>query len=447
MCLPGVTRANSALGTAEVADNNSAPREVTMSALDAMKMVGAMVDNGELDMAEQILDKMPAFGGGPLEIERWFLTARIAAYKGDFDTAIDIYRDILDAHPDLARVRFELAVCYMKTKQWYRADYQLRLAMAGNDLPDNIRQMMNYYRYVIRQNKNWNVWFNFGAAPDNNVNNATGGQECVMTPLGPLCHNLVEPESAVGFNLAFGGNYEFKLSEQWRWKTEAGIYSNTYTLHNYDDLYLYASTGPRFIWSQGDVWIAAVGSRRWYGWDGYNWSAGGRVGASYDFTRKLLGRLDFQITSNKYDVYAEYLNGETYSLNTELFYSISPNFYTVLRTGVAREWAASETYSYWTPRVSIGIGAELPWGFNLYVEPAFYWQLYDGEQWSVQDGWFKRVTERDFSQRYAVYLSNNKFDVMGFVPTVVFSYTRRDSNIWQREYDRWAVEFTMSQRF
>ena len=75
------------------------------------------------------------------------------------------------------------------------------------------------------------------------------------------------------------------------------------------------------------------------------------------------------------------------------------------------------------------------------------WQLYDGEQWSVQDGWFKRVTERDFSQRYAVYLSNNKLDVMGFVPTVVFSYTRRDSNIWQREYDRWAVEFTMSQRF
>ena len=443
LILPGVTWAD--LSSAVTHDDGTT--EITMSALDAIKLAGAMVDNGDLDDAEQILTKIPALGGGPLELERWFLLGRIAAYREDYDTAIDIFRTILDAVPNLARVRFELAVCYMKTAQWYRADYQLRLAMAGDDLSDDVRSMMNYYRYVIRQNKNWNIWFNFGAAPDNNVNNATGGQECIMTIFGPLCHNLIDPESAVGFNLSFGGDYEFKLSDNWRWKSEGGIYSNTYRLHDYDDLYLYAASGPRYIWPRGDVWAAAVASRRWYGLHGYNWSVGGRIAANYDFSRRLLGKINLQIVSNKFDNYAKYLNGETYSINTELFYSITPNIYTVARGGIAREYANSSTYSYWMPRASIGIGAELPYGFNIFAEPSFYWQLYDGEQWSVQNGTFTQITERDFTQRYALYLSNNKFDIMGFVPTVVFSYTRRDSNMWQREYDRWMIEFTMSQRF
>lgn len=427
--------------------NADGTTEITMSAVDALKIAAAMIDNGELNGAGQILTKMPELPRGPLELERWFLLGRLAAARDDFDTAIDIFRTILDAQPTLARVRFELAVCYMKTSQWYRADYQLRLAMAGDDLPENVRQMMNYYRYVVRQNKNWNVWFNFGAAPDNNVNNATGGSECIITIFGPLCRNLIEPESAVGFNLGLGGDYEFKLSDQWRWKSEAGVYSNIYNLHDYDDVYLYAGTGPRYIWSRGDVWAAATAARRWYGWRGYNWSAGARITANYDFTRRLSGGVNMQYMSNWYDYFGEYLDGETYSASGHLFWSITSNIYTILRAGITREDTAAPTYAYWMPNVSIGVGAELPYGFNVYFSPSVYWQLYDAPQWSVQNGTFTQVTEHDFTQRYALSLSNNKFDVMGFVPTIIFSYTRRDSNMWQREYDRWAIEFTMSRRF
>ena len=427
--------------------NADGTTEITMTAVDALKIVAAMIDNGELTGAEQILTKMPSFGGGPLELERWFLLGRLSAARADYKTAIDIFRTILDAQPDLARVRFELAVCYMKTSQWYRADYQLRLAMAGDDLPENVRQMMNYYRYVVRQNKNWNIWFNFGAAPDNNVNNATGGSECIITIFGPLCRNLIEPESAVGFNVAFGGDYEFRLSDQWRWKSDAGVYANIYNLHDYDDLYLYASTGPRYIWSHGDIWLATVASRRWYGWREYNWSAGARLSMNYDLSRKLSGGVTLQYLSNNYDYYGQYLNGDTYSANIHMFYSITSNIYSILRGGISREDTVSPTYSYWMPNVSIGIGAELPYGFNVYFSPSVYWQLYDAPQWSVQNGTFAQVTERDFTQRYALSLSNNKFDILGFVPTIIFSYTRRDSNMWQREYDRWAVEFTMARRF
>ena len=421
--------------------------EITMTATQAMQLAGALVDAGDFEHAEQILTITPKMGNVALEVERWFLLGQVAQKQGDWDTAIDIYRQILDAQPDLARVRFELAVCYMHKELWARADYHLRLAMAGKDLPDEAKSVMNYFRYVVRQNKNWNVWFNFGIAPDNNVNNASGGTEVINHIFGKFYRELDEPEQAIGTNLTLGGNYEFKLSNQWRWKSEANVYSNIYDKSEYDDLYLSFSTGPRFVWERGDVWLAPMVTRRWYGWERYNWSAGARLDTNYDFTRRLSGGLYLRTSRNDYDLYGDFLNGYTYSANLRLSYSFSASVYMNLYTGVSREDTVRPEYAYWQPSVSIGLGAELPWGFHVYLEPSLYWNYYDSARYVVADGDFTQVTERSSTQRYSVSVSNNKLDFWGFVPTLMVSYTKRDSNIWQREFDKMAIEFTMRQRF
>ncbi len=430
-----------------VLKSNNKNTEITMSALDAVKMAGDLVEKGDFNKAESILTKLPKLSRVELEIERWFLLGQISMHNDDYETAIKIYRKILDAQPDLARIRFELALCYMKTGHWYRADYHLRLAMAGKDLPDNVKQMMSYYRYIVRQNKNWNVWFNFGAAPDNNVNQATGGTECVNTIFGPMCRELLEPESAVGMNFILGGNYEFKFGEHWRWKSDANIYTNIYNKHKFDDLYLSTSTGPRYVWNNGDVWLAGVVARRWYGWDRYNWSAGLKLDTNYDFTRKLSAGLSLRVLNNKYDEYGPWMNGQTYSANSRLSYSLDATKYIVLRGGIERETAKDDVYANWRPSVGIGFGVALPYGFDIYAEPSFYWTNYDGERWVVDNGNFTKKVAKDFNQRYSISLSNHKFDIWGFVPTLTISYSRRDSNIWQREYDKWTAEFTFQQRF
>ncbi|MDR2685514.1 MAG: surface lipoprotein assembly modifier [Rickettsiales bacterium] len=426
---------------------SSTTSEITMSAVDALKLAGAFVEREDFNSAEQILTKMPPLDNGVLEVERWFLMGRISAFRGDFDTAIKIYRRILDAQPNLARVRFELAVCYTKLGQWWRADYHLRLAMAGDDLPDEVKNIMNYFRYFVRQNKNWNAWFSFGAAPDNNINSAAGGEECVMTIFGLMCRQLPEPERAIGYNFVLGGNYEFKLSDQWRWKSEGNIYTNAYDKSKYDDLYLSASTGPRYVWKYGDVWLAGIAARRWYGWEGYNWSTGAKIDINYDFSRKLLGGLSLLASKNIYDNFSEYMDGETYGANARLTYYIDADMYIILRSGLDREITIDLIYSNWRPSVGAGFGIELPARFSVYFDTNFYWQDYDGQRWIVKDNSFSQVAEHNFTHRYAVSVSNSKFRVWDFAPMLTFSYTRRDSNIWQREYDKWAIEFSMQQRF
>ena len=432
----------------------SETKTVTMSALDAVKMAGDMVYNGDYDNAVQILTKMPQTGSLPIEIERWYLLAQIEQKKGNIDEAIRIYRKILDDQPDLVKIRYELAICYMMKHQWYRADYHLRLAMAGSDIPPEVKQRMMYLRYVARQNKRWNVWFNLGVAPDNNVNMVSSSANCIKVYNYYTGEEYLwceqdqdKPEKALGFNFLLGGNYEFVLSEQWRWKNEANIYSNVYNKHKFDDLYLSAATGPRYIWERGDVWTALTASRRWYGWDKYNWSFGGKIDTHYDWTRKLSSGLSLYVQDNNYDEYGEYMNGQTYGFSPYITYSLDSTKYIILHGGIERETAKKDAYANWRYSVGIGFGAEIPWGFSVYLEPLFTWINYDGERWAVKDYQYTKVTERDFMQRYAISLSNNKFDIWGFVPTITVSYTKRDSNINAREYEKWTAEFTMRQRF
>ena len=422
-------------------------KTVTVSALDAVKFAGNLVDAKDYDQALLILTKMPQTNSLPVEIERWYLLAQIEQNKGNIDEAIKIYRKILDDQPDLAKVRYELAICYMVKQQWYRADYHLRLAMTGANIPDAVKQRMMYLRYVARQNKRWNLWFNFGAAPDNNVNQASGGEEYIRNEWGEFHRVLPKPEKAVGYNFLLGGNYEFHLSEHWRWKNEANIYTNIYNKHKFDDLFLSASTGSRYIWERGGVWLAGVVNRRWYGWNRYNWSAGGKIDVHYDWTRRLSSGLTFRVMDNTYDEYGEYMDGQTYGISPYTSYSFDASKYVILFGSTERETAKDDIYANWRYNIGIGFGAEIPWGFSVYLEPSFSWTNYDGARWAVKNYHFEQIVERDFTQRYAVSLSNNKLDIWGFVPTITVSYTKRDSNIRVREYEKWTTEFTMRQRF
>lgn len=421
--------------------------EITVSPVDAVKIAGDLVYQGKYEGALQILTKMPETKNLSVEIERWYLLAQIEQRRGNVDEAIKIYRKILQDQPDLVKVRYELALCYMYQKKWYRADYHLRLAMAGDDLPDEVRRAMTYYRYVVRQNKNWDVWFNFGAVPDSNINQVAGGEECVTNEYGTFCRQLPEPVSAVGYNLILGGNYEFKFGEHWRWKSDANLYTNIYKQHDYDDVYFGMSSGPRYVWRDGDIWTAATASRRLYGWDGYNWSYGGKVDFNYDLSRRWAAGLNFTFLNNIYDEYAEYMNGQTYAINPSISYSFDASKYLVLRIGTLRDITKNNIYQHWRHSVALGFGSELPWGFHLYIEPSFAWANYDGARWGVRNAQFVQITERDFTQRYGVSLSNSKISIFGFVPTITFDYTQRDSNIKNRGFHKTALEFHLKQRF
>ena len=419
----------------------------TWAAPGPLETANNLIDMGDTEKAKQILTAMSHTQDESVEIERLFLLGKIAQINGDYDTAIDIYSKLLNIRPNMAKVRYELALCYIHDERWARADYHLRLAMAGDNLSDDMKQKMNEHLYFIRQHKNWDVRFRIGATPDTNVNNGNGGQECITDGEHNFCRDAKDLELVKGTNITMGGDYEFKLSEHWRWKTDAMLYTDMYDKSGYDDLYLSASTGPRYIWSRGDIWFAGIGAKRWYDEKSYNHAYGSKIDANYDFTRKLYGGITVWMLDNKYKHFSEYLDGQVYAADMRLTYSLDAQMFATIKYGITRESTKSPSYSYWEPNISFGFGIELPYGYYIYAEPAFYWFYYDDNQWALLDGVYTQLKEKDFMQKYSLSFSNNRLEFLGFTPTIVLSYTKKDSNIWHTGHKKYSFDLTLRRRF
>lgn len=419
---------------------------VTMTHEQTLTFAQELIEKNKLEDAKKVLLLKP-FQQKELEIERLYLLAQIATKENKIDEAIDIYYFILEHQPNISNIRFRLAELYLIRKDWIRADYHYRLALADKELPIVIQNRIKQALYYIRQNKNYNFWFNFGIAPDNNVNNTTSGEQCVMTMFGPMCNTLDEPEKDVGLNITVGGNYEFKLSDNWRFRNEALIYSLKYQDKKYDDIYLSYVLGLKYVYKKGDVFFGPTFSKRFLGHKAYNYTTGFMVDTGYDLTKQLNARLYLAYTPTHYDDYGDILDGDVKTARLRMFYALDSSKYLIFKTGYEYEKTKDKTYTNDRVNLALGFGADMPWGFHIYAEPSVLFTNYKGKRWTVKDYEFKEVKEWDITQRYSVSLSNRKVSLWGLMPVLTYSYTDKKSNIWQREYQKSLIELSIQKRF
>lgn len=429
-----------------IPDTETSEKIIKLNPIQIINLAKEFIKNKEYDSAKTLLLKSP-FNVKELEIERLYLLSEIATLENRIDDAIEILRFILDYQPNISSIRFKLAQLYMLQKSWYRADYHLRLAATDETLPPPVKQEIAKYIYVARQNKNWNIWFNIGAAPDDNINNATGGEQCIMTMWGVLCNQLSDKEKAIGFNVSLGGSYEFLINDKWRLRNEAMLYSNTYNKKEYDDLYLSYNFGPKYVWRNGEIFAGPSAYRRWLAHQPYSYAVGLKINTGYDFTRSLSGGLTLSYMPTRYDDYGEILDGDTRGINARLSYMFDASKYLIFRTGYEIENTKERIYSNTRNSYAIGFGIELPYGFTMYVEPSILYTNYDKERWFVKNLKFEEIKEKDITRKYSLSLSNRKLSFWGFSPTITYTYTDKNSNVWQHEYEKSAIEMTLNQRF
>ena len=399
------------------------------------------------DDVKDVLAKMSAPEDLSDETKELYLSAKTEREKGNIKQAIRLYRKVLDERPGFARARFELALCYMADDRWDRADYYLRMAMATEGLPDDARQVMESYRYLIRKNKNWDFWFDYDSAPDTRVSIADGNNGCMGDGLGAFCEQLTESKDTSGMYFTAGADYEFKLSDNWRWKNDAGFYTDLYKRNEYNDLYLAGSTGPRYVWDDGDIWLAGIVGRGWYGRERYSWSYGAKIDANYDWTRKLSSGLVLLFANNVYDKYNYLLGGQTYSAVPHITYYIDTTKYISLLGALGRDTAKVDSFANYNYGAGLGFGMEMPYSFIVYLESYFSWANYDGEIDIIKDGIPKRIKERDFYQKYTLSLSNAKIELLGFMPVFRVHYTNKNSNAPIPAYDRWSFGIGIKRKF
>ena len=236
------------------------------------------------EMIKKLLEIYRTFPNRDPIMER-FAEGKLAAITENYTVAIDKYREILAKNPNLNPVRIELAIALFNQKQDGAAKDQFEKAQTAEDLPPQVKRLMDAYLEALKERDSWNVDFSFNYVRDTNVNNVGEGKTVVLNNGGTLTRSeSMMPQTAHGLAYSLDISRDFNL-----WGSHYLTVGNEFggksywDNHEFDDISNRTFVGYAHKTAKQNFRIKPFYEKRWYGGESYRWSNGARV----EFSRWL----------------------------------------------------------------------------------------------------------------------------------------------------------------
>ena len=381
-----------------------------------------------------------------LTMQRHFLQGYVAAQTGDLSTAEGEFRAVLRDRPDMTRARLELARALMLDGKDAAADHHFRLAEQDADLPPEIEKTIHEARGILRSRRNWTFNFNFGLAPDSNINNATDARTINFDRgSGPETLTLnpdARRKGGTGQTVGAAGSVRLRLKDGVAVVVDGNGQFTNYRGGDADDVSGLLAAGPELTMKSGArAAVQAVVFSHWYGGKvaqrgvgarftyQQNLDRGQRIGAQVDIRRVSS---DF---SNAYDgtSYAAYLSYERV-VHKSMVGSAS--------VFARRDDLGVAGYSSTELGFNLGIGGELPKGINAGISAGISRALFDEPILA-----FGPDARHDWRMNARAYLGLRSIRVLGFSPSLTYTYSRTSSNIAFYSSQRSRLEFSLARYF
>ncbi|ATW03630.1 hypothetical protein CHN51_08845 [Sphingorhabdus sp. YGSMI21] len=437
-------------GAAEIASNfepgcNSAGQcNLRVTPQQLLAQAEALIQQKNYQAALPLVD---ALGQVPeLQMQQRFLAGYIAIETGDIKGAIRKFRSILDENPGQTRVRLELARAYLLTGKEASADYHFRLAQNDENLPDEIARTIRNTRSILRDQRIWRFSFDFGFAPDTNINGATDA-ESIDINFGPIKLPLQLDENArersgIGQTAGFSGGIRIKTSDRMALLFDADSKIVNYKGKEADDIVVQVAAGPELrIARYSSISLQAVGLHRWYGGRLATREYGGRVGYQQALSegQRLGVELDVRRTESQT---SDSYSGWQLGANATYEHLVGKALIASASVFARRDLLNAEGFSSFNYGVNLGLGGELPLGLNAGVAASVSRSAFDAPLllYSTE----KRQDWRGFAR---AYMGSRKIKFLGFSPSVDYVYSRVDSNYDLYEMSRHRVNFKFARYF
>jgi hypothetical protein len=390
---------------------------------------------------------LAALGGDTsLELETRYLTGFIAAETGDLDGAISEYRKILDDDPKQTRVRLELARAYLMQGKTARADHHFKLAQADQTLPPDIARVVRSARNIIRSKRAWTFNVDIGIAPDTNINNATDANGVTLyfgdTPLDFTLDEAAKARSGTGVTGLVQAGLRLPVAKQTAMLIDLDLNGTNYGGSDFDDYTAQLAVGPELRLSDKvSVSAQALGAQRWYGGDLASRQIGSRV--ALQATLSDVSRVGVQIDARRTNaLFDDNYDGWQVGAYASYERVIAQNAIASASLFVRRDWLTADPYSNTEAGGLLGIGAELPWGFNAGASFGASRAVYD-----AAIPLFSAEARADWRLNGRLTLGNRKVQLFGFSPSITLSANQTDSNIDYYSNDRVRIRFGIARYF
>jgi hypothetical protein len=349
--------------------------------------------------------------------------AQVEADEKHVDQAIERYRQILKDHPDLPRVRLELARLLFLKKDDDAAEYHFRLVLAQKNLPKAVAENIQKFLDAIRARRNWQFGISASLAPNTNINTGPSISQVDILGLPFTLSNQTKQQGGVGAVITTSGEYDQRIDDTLKLRGGGYVYRAEYPGKSFDDLQTELYAGPQIIRQAWDVSLLGVLDRRWYGNDPYSVGYGPRVQFNWNITGRL--RLETQAEFLKQDYRADtsFLNGYTGDATVAAAYALDPVSYAKVIFGGGYEHAQAAYFSNQFYRFGVGYHRDLPWGITVEDQPEIWRYDYEGPVplfGETRHEWWVRNT-------FTIY--KRDWHWMGFSPTFNYVFTDAMSNV------------------
>lgn len=375
-----------------------------------------------------------------------FLDGLIAMEQGDAKTAASRFRTILKDHPNQTRVRLELARALMMQGKLAGADYHLQLAQNDENLPDDIARQIGNARSVIRSNRRFRFGFDFGFAPDSNINSATAA-ETVDVNFGPMRVPITLDQSSrarsgLGMTASAYAGLRIRAAESLSLVADLDADSVKYQDGDFDDYSVQLAIGPEWNLSRRtDVRLQAVGLYRWYGGKVATRQYGGKLTVQHDLgaTRRVAMQLDARRSES---VISPGYTGWQLGANATLEQVVGKSAILSASLVARRDLLALDAYSSKTLGIAGGIGAELPLGINAGLSGGVTYMAYDEPQL-----FFSTERRKDWRFQARASAGLRQMRIAGFSPSVEYQFLKVDSNYAYYQSERHRFQFKLARYF
>ena len=418
--------------------------KVRLTGEQVLAHASMLVQDRRFDEARPIVDALSMAPN--MAMETHFLAGYMAVETGDIDTAIKRFRASLAVDPKQTRVRLELARALMMRRRDGGASYHFRLAAQDTALTPEIRATIQQQRGILRTRKPWNLSAEFGFAPDSNINSGSSaetvdlviGNQTIPVTLEPDAR----PRSGIGQTGSLSAGYRFKLNERTGFLVDAAGQGINYEGAAADDFSLQIAAGPEFRPDEAtSISVQAVGLQRWYGGSRAVTQAGARMA--------------FQKTLNDTHRFGVTIDARHSASGFQADYSgWNLAAYATYERVIARSLIASASLFARSDRLNeaafssdefgltLGVGGELPRGINAGVTGTVSRATFGAPMAA-----FSPDPRGDWRVSGRVYAGLRSLRLIGFSPSISYTYTMNESSLPLYDSRRSRFAFALARYF
>ncbi len=413
-----------------------------------LRILMKLVDAGYVNAAEQMLRTVPL--QGPLAANRQlYIEGLIAEKRGRLTEAAAKFRAALANDPHLTVVRVELTKVLAALDENDSAKHHLKLLESETQDP---QQLAGIRSFVQRLDARHPVTFSgfVSIAPSTNINQGSSHDTVVspgiagvngVSPVGTI-PSANQKMSGVGIISGVSVGFNKRLGDSWQAVMAAGLTGSYYPTVNAVSVSASQSAEMRYMLQNGYLGLGGVASQTA---DPINLSLGYTSYGPRVSMAKLLTSRDQFIASAVYE-WRNYnnnpsANGTALTANAVLTHALDSTSNVAFMLGYENITQTQAFNSY--QDVSVGMGAykELPSGITLQTQATLRFAGFN----DVHP--LQLVTRQDQNLTGAINLTKRDWNLLGFAPSLNYTYVRNFSNNPLFDFDSHAVDLRFTKNF